>query len=127
MKQLLVLLVALALTGCSAFFSTGEEKAETRVPLICSPEHTELPCTAGVEKGVAYAFNLVTHCGIQWAYFDGHYWVPNPMVDAPSDWAGTGAGTMALKRRSVAVFEANEEVTARFVPAPPSYQPPDCE
>jgi hypothetical protein len=127
MKKLSVLLVALALTGCSPFFTTGEEEADTRVPLICSPEHTQLPCTAGVEKGVAYAFNLLTHCGIEWAYFNGHYWVPNPMVDAPSDWAGTGAGTMVLERRGVAVFEATQGVTVRFVPAAASYKPPDCE
>jgi hypothetical protein len=89
MKRLSILLLALILAGCSMFSPTGVEDVDDfRVPLVCSPEHTQLPCTGGVEEGVAYRFNLLTHCGIEWAYFNGHYWVPKPMVDAPSDWGG---------------------------------------
>ena len=77
--------------------------------MVCSPEHTQLPCTGGVEEGVAYRFNLLTHCGIEWAYFNGRYWVPNPKVDTPSDWAGIEAGTMVLERRGVAVLKPLRE------------------
>ena len=129
MRRLSVLLVlAFALAGCSVLSPTGEEEAvDFRVPLVCGPEHNKLPCTAGVEEGVGYRFNLLTHCGIEWAYFDGRYWVPMPMLDAPSHWAGIEAGTMILERRGVAVFEATKGGTAHFVAAPRSYRPPDCE
>ena len=76
---------------------------------------------------MAYRFNLLTHCGIEWAYFDGRYWVAKPKVDKPSGWEGVESGTMLLERRGVAVFEATKGGTARFVPAAASYHPPDCE
>ena len=121
-------LVVLVLVGCSAWpFSGDDNEDDFRVPLVCGPEHNKLPCTAGVEEGVGYRFNLLTHCGIEWAYFDGRYWVPMPMLDAPSHWAGIEAGTIVLKQPSVAIFEADEGGGARFVPAPRSYRPPDCE
>jgi hypothetical protein len=115
------------LAGCSALWSTGEDEADNRVPVVCSAEHGQLPCTAGVEAGHAYRFNLLTHCGIEWAYFGGHYWVPEPRVDPPSDWAGIEAGSMVLERQDVAVFEADKGGTVRFVSAAASYHPPDCE
>ena len=127
MKRRSVLLAASLLAGCSALSSTGEEDADNRVPLVCSPEHTALPCTGGVEVGHAYRFNLLTHCGIEWAYFNGRYWVPKPNVDKPSDWEEIEAGTMVLERRGVAVFEATKGGTVRFVTAAQSYHPPNCE
>jgi hypothetical protein len=77
--------------------------------------------------GHPYRFSLLTHCGIEWAYFNGRYWMPMPMLDAPRDWEGIETGTMVLKRRGVAVFEAAKGRTVRFVTAPTSYHPPDCE
>jgi hypothetical protein len=91
-----------------------------------SETSAEVPCARGVEQGVGYRFNLQTHCGIEWAYFNGRYWVPNPMIDAPSHWANITAGTMVLERSGIAVFEADEGGGARFVPAPTSYRPPVC-
>lgn len=99
MKQLPAFFVALVLAGCSAIPFAGEDDTDDfRVPLVCLPKHTQLPCTHGVEEGVGYRFNLQTHCGIEWAYFNGRYWVPNPMIDAPSHWAAITAGTMVLER-----------------------------
>jgi hypothetical protein len=89
MKRLLVLLVAFLLAGCSAFSSTGGADADNRAPLVCSPERTQLPRTGGVEVGRGYRFDLLTHCGIEWAYFNGRYWLPRPNVDKPSDWEGS--------------------------------------
>ena len=126
-KRLPALLVALVLAGCSAIPFTGESDAhDFRVPLVCLPKHTAVPCARGVEQGVGYRFNLQTHCGIERAYFNGRYWVPNPMIDAPRHWAAITAGTMVLERPGIAVFEADEEGGARFVPAPTSYKPPGC-
>lgn len=127
MRRLPVLLLTLVLAGCSAIPFTGEDDADDfRVPMVCLPKHTDVPCARGVEQGVGYRFNLQTHCGIEWAYFNGRYWVPKPKVDKPSDWAGIEAGTMVLERSGIAVFEADEGGGARFVPAPTSYRPPSC-
>jgi hypothetical protein len=127
MKQISALLLVLVSAGCSALPFSGEENADDfRVPLVCGPEYRKLPCTGGVEQEVGYRFNLLTHCGIEWAYFGGRYWVPKPKVDTPSHWANIEAGTMLLDQPSVAIFEANEGGVARFVPAPRSYRPPPC-
>jgi hypothetical protein len=127
MKQFSVVLLVLVSAGCSALPLTGEDDADDfRVPLVCGPEHKQLPCNGGVEEGVGYRFNLLTHCGIEWAYFGGRYWVPKPKVDTPSHWANIEAGTMLLQRPGVAVFEADEGGGARFVPAPRSYRPATC-
>lgn len=127
MNQLLVVLVALVVVGCSAFAGEGDTKEDFAVPLVCAPEHKGVPCSSGVEHGVRYRFNLLTHCGIEWAYFDGRYWVPRPKVDTPSRWANFEAGTMVLERGDVAVFKADEGGGARFIPAPRAYRPPTCE
>ena len=126
MKRLAVLFIVILAAGCSAL-TDGAEDNDSSVPLVCGPEHTQLPCTGGVEVGVSYPFNLLTHCGIEWAYFGGRYWVPEPKAEAPSDWASIEAGTMVLERAGVAIFEANEGGGARFVPARASYRPPACE
>jgi hypothetical protein len=127
MTRLPALLVALVLAGCSAIPFTGEDDADDfRVPLVCLPKHTLLPCARGVEQGVGYRFNLQTHCGIEWAYFNGRFWVPRRTIDAPSHWAAITGGTLVLEQPDVAVFEADEGGGARFVPASASYKPPGC-
>ena len=127
MGRLSLLVVALVLAGCTALSSTGEDDAaDFGVPLVCLPKHTQLPCARGVERGVGYRFNLQTHCGIEWAYFDGGYWVPEAKVKTPSHWGNITAGTMVLERPDIAVFEAAKGGAARFVPASHSYRPPSC-
>jgi hypothetical protein len=70
MSRLSGLLVVLLTAGCSSlpFHGEGEDESHNRVPMICSPDRTQLSCTNGVEVGHAYPFNLLTHCGIEWAY-----------------------------------------------------------
>jgi hypothetical protein len=127
MRQVLILLLVLVSAGCAGLPLRGEDdENDFRVPLVCGPEHKQLPCTARVEQGVEYRFNLLTHCGIEWAYFDGHYWVPTPKVAAPSHWANIEAGMMVLERPGVAVFEADDGGGARFVPASTSFRPAPC-
>ena len=127
MRGLSALLLALLTAGCALPFTGGDEADDLRVPLVCGPEHRQIPCKGKVEAGVAYRFNLLTHCGIEWAYFDGGYWVPKPKVETPSNWASIEAGTMVLERPGVAVFAADEGGGARFEPAPSSFRPPPCE
>jgi hypothetical protein len=127
MRRMPLVLLALVLfaAGCSDVLLPDDDD-DFAVPLVCGPEHEQIPCTRGVEEGVAYRFNLLTHCGVEWAYFDGRFWVPEPKVEPPSDWAAIEAGTMILKRRRVAFFEADKGGAARFVPAPSSYPRPPC-
>jgi hypothetical protein len=75
---------------------------------------------------VSYRFNLQTHCGIEWAYFDGRYWVPTPRVRTPSHWASITAGAMVLERTGVAAFRADDGGGARFTPAKRAFRPLPC-
>jgi hypothetical protein len=124
-KLLLAALATLALAGCASPFSPDDQD-DSEVPLVCGPDHGRLPCSDGVSPGVAYRFNLLTHCGIEWAYFDGRYWVPRPRVDPPSNWAAIEGGTMTLEEQEVAIFSADEGGGARFAPAAKSYRPETC-
>lgn len=119
MKISLLLACVLALAAC------GSSDELPGVETVCEPEIEEAPCTDGVEQNAAYSFRLMTHCGIEWAYFDGRFWVPREEVKTPSDWAAVTAGTMTLVIEREAVFE-REPHSIRFVPAPDSYRPPPC-
>jgi hypothetical protein len=124
-KLLLLALALSTLTACASL-SSGNEEDDFRVPRVCEPQIEQLPCGAGVAQGVTYRFELLTHCGIEWAYFDGRYWVPRPKVDVPSHWANIEPGTMVLERRGEAIFEADKGGGARFVPAASSFRPSAC-
>ena len=125
MKLLPLALAAVVMAGCSSFFTATDDADDFRVPFICSPEAKRFPCTSA-EAGVSYPFNLLTHCGIEWAYFDGRYWVPRPKVDRPRHWASIESGTMVLERPDMVVFEADEGGGARFEPAPADFRPETC-
>lgn len=127
MRRLALGLGLLALAGCTGLpFTGGEEEEDSRLPLVCEPAFERPPCGAGVEQGVPYRFALLTHCGIEWAYFDGRYWVPRPRVLPPGNWASIESGTMVLVRWDEAVFEAEAGGGARFVPAAESFRPEAC-
>ena len=118
-------LAVVALGGCSDDVFLGDD-ADEAAPLVCAPEHRAVPCAKGVEEGVRYEFNLLTHCGVEWAYFDGRYWVPNPKVQTPSHWPAITEGIMVLRSQDVADFEATDGGSARFVPASDSFRPETC-
>jgi hypothetical protein len=122
-KLVPVALAAVVMAGCASFLPPDDD--DFRVPLVCEPEHRQVPCGAA-DVGVSYRFNLQTHCGIEWAFLDGHYWVPRPRVDNPSHWASIESGRIVLERRDAAVFEADEGGGARFAPAPAGFRPEPC-
>jgi hypothetical protein len=74
---------------------------------------------------VGYPFNLQTHCGIEWAYFDGRYWVPKGKAVPSPDWASIERGVMTMADNDAAVF-AGRGADVRFEPAPDDYEPPPC-
>jgi hypothetical protein len=126
MKRI-VFLAALVLlvVGCAGVPLTDSDESD-RVPLVCLPEHDQVPCSSEVEEDVGYRFHLLTHCGVKWAYFDGRFWLPRPKVNPPSDWANIESGVMRLADSDQAVFEAEKGGSVRFAPAPRSYRPPTC-
>ena len=125
MKRITIVLAALVLAGCSSLFPPDDED-DFAVPLVCGPDVRRAPCGDGVEPGREYRFNLLTHCGIEWAYADGRYWVPRPRVEAPSDWAAVEGGTVVLSSGDELVFEADKGGGSRFVPAPEGFRPETC-
>jgi hypothetical protein len=103
----------------------GEEAAEP-LPLVCEPGIPELPCAEGVEAGVPYPVTLQTHCELEWAYFDGRYWVPSGPVSESGGEAWFADGVMTLASEDEAVFVADSGAEVRFQPAPDDYRPPPC-
>lgn len=119
-------LVAFVLGAVLGAGCAGGEEVRSGVDRICGPDVSRAPCARGVGQGVPYRFQLLTHCGIDWAYVDGRYWIPKPKVETPPEWAGIAEGTITLVARDQAVFEADSGGEARFVPAPVSYRPQPC-
>jgi hypothetical protein len=128
MRLLALALASTALVACSGvpFSGRNDEADDFRVPLVCLPKHEQPPCSRGVEQERAYEFNLQTHCGIEWAYFDGRFWVPKPKVRKPGHWASITAGAMVLERSDLATFTAADGGSARFAPAQRSFRPQPC-
>jgi hypothetical protein len=118
------LATAALFVGLSAGCAGGED-ARPGVDRLCEPGIGQAPCGPGAETGVEYRYRLLTHCGIEWAYLDGRYWVPARRVDVPSDWSPIQRGTATLAGDAEATFES-DGTDVRFVPAPPSYRPPPC-
>lgn len=122
---LLAALFVVAGIGLTTMEESGEEPADP-LPLVCEPGIPELPCAEGVEPGVPYAMTLLTHCQLEWAYFDGRYWVPPAPVSEPGGEANFADGVMTLVSREEAVFVADSGPEVRFRPAPEGYRPPPC-
>jgi hypothetical protein len=130
MRRALALLVLPAVAaGCAGLpFGQPDDEGDFRVPLVCLPKHKQIPCTGAVEDGVGYSYTLQTHCGVEWAYFDGRFWIPRPkvMTPEPSFQRNFTSGRIMIVRPGVAVFEADGGGSVRFAPAPQSFRPPPC-
>lgn len=129
-------LMACAGPGGCGWLGVGSSEEEARVRAgagrICGPDVAALPCGSGVDPGVGYRYKLLTHCGIEYAYFDGRFWLADPKLDdgsgnPPAGWDNPFAeGVMTLLPGDEARFTDDEERTVVFRPAPDSYQPPGC-
>jgi hypothetical protein len=109
-------LVALGLGACSGS------------AVSCSPEVKELPCTSGVKVGKSYRYQLYTHCGVRWAYFDQRWWSASPILDdgnsnPPPGWGNPfDNGAMKLISEERAVFTNHAGQTAEFKSLPRNIQ-----
>ena len=123
-------LAAVAVAGCVSFDELGGP--DGRAGRVCGPDVETRPCAAGVTVGKAYPFQLLTHCGVKDAYFDGRRWIAKPPLtngsgSPPPNWDyAITQGTMTLVSRRVAEFRADSGETARFVAAPAGYRPETC-
>jgi hypothetical protein len=125
---ILLVLAALFVFGGLALSPVGDsdEEVAEALPLVCEPGIPVLPCAAGVEAGVPYAMTLLTHCELEWAYFDGRYWVPPAPVSRPGGWGNLADGLMTLAARDEAVFVPGSGPEVRFRPAADDYRPQPC-
>ena len=125
--MIVLLLAALFLfAGIGLTTEESDEEVADPLPLVCEPGIPELPCAEGVEPGVPYAMTLQTHCQLEWAYFDGRYWVPSAPVSEPGGEAAFADGVMTLASPDEAVFVADSGPEVRFRPAGADYRPPPC-
>lgn len=122
MKRISLVLTLLTLASC-ANSSTDARPGAGRV---CGPDVETTPCGEGVEEGVAYRYELLTHCGVEWAYLDGRYWIAAPRIKPPPDWSPIESGTVTLLDEQQARFESDSGGKALFRPAPAAYEPPPC-
>ena len=99
---------------------------------LCAAADAEPPCGPGVEHGRWYAFDLLTHCGIEHARLDGRTWLADPPLDDGSGNPPPGVanpvqpGFMRLLSPELAEFKVVGGINVRFRPAPARYEPPGC-
>jgi hypothetical protein len=110
-------------TSTSAPTTTGDLPSKS-----CSPSDAEPPCGPGAEIGKPYDYQVYTHCGIIWAYFNGRYWKANPVLDdgnrnPPPGWDNPyDNGSMTLLDDTTARFTSRNGLTAHFQPLPVEVQ-----
>ncbi len=116
-------LVALALLAAFAQgCAVGEAEVAPRAE-ICSPTHEGEPC-ASARVGVAYRAAIWSHCGVEWSYFGGRFWVVDPPQPEGSNELH-GLMTL-LERDERLIFDVDDGRRYAFEPAPDSYAPPPC-
>jgi len=106
--------VALA-AGCSAKSASADPTHPRTGPVSPSP-------------GVSYPYDLMTHCGVRYAYFDGRWWeADSPAQDDPAKgsnpYTGYVVGTMTLTSQTTARFDLPHGFTAAFHPLDAQPQP----
>ena len=114
---LLVAAAALTLSACGA-----QAPAAPATPTAPPPAPAVAPTGGDVDHpviGVAYPFELFTHCGIRTAEFGGRSWAAVHPTDQPHPGGhDTTAGTMTLVSGDAARFDYAGS-TAEFVPVIP--------
>ena len=134
-----------AASGCaskaqSAGTTAAPPTSTTRTSATVSPTSTALPAVTRTPDpdhpavgpdapviGVAYPYDLFTHCGVRWAHFGGRDWITNPVQPEPkpkpdprtgvTSYTGSTPGYMTLVSADTARFDDPGVVTAIFHPA----------
>jgi hypothetical protein len=119
--------IALILGACS---QSSEPTLTTLSgwPVRCTPGALSPPCGPGAVIGTFYPYELYTHCGIIWAYFDGRWWQADPVLseghsNPPRGWGNPqDSGHMALLKNDHARFRSANGFLADFKPLPREQQ-----
>jgi len=122
---LLALLGWFGLGGVGVGGSSEMETATEPASVLCEPVSNVEPCTSA-EIGEWYPVVLQGHCEIEWAYFDGRYWVPASGRPAPSGGMDIVPGVMLKPSDDEARFQPDDGSEVAFAPAPADYVPPLC-
>jgi hypothetical protein len=117
--------------------TAAEPPVEAEAPLLrqgfdgtCFPDVEAEPCTAGVPVGSHWTFEIYTHCGVEWIYLDGRFWLTEPLgeLNAPPGWGNPideGVVTLEASDRALYLSQGGDEVA--FEPAPADFEPPLCQ
>jgi len=86
--------------------------------------------SSGVPVGSHWTFEIYTHCGVEWIYLDGRFWLTEPLgkLNAPAGWGNpVDEGVVTLDASGAATYlsEGGDQVV--FAPAPKSFEPPLCQ
>lgn len=100
----------------------------TPSPTESLPEHPP-PYGPGMTIGKEYDYSLYTHCGIEFATFDGRRWRTEPLDDGsgnpPAGWGNPSqSGAVVLLTRDRAEFRGDNGETLLFEPT--NERPPMC-
>jgi hypothetical protein len=86
-----------------------------------------------VEIGEEYPYRLYTHCGILSAYFNGQWWIADPVLEGnnnpPPGWGNPfDVGTMQLSQENRLLYRRDGGESAQFRALAPGeeYQPYSC-
>jgi hypothetical protein len=126
------------MTACDAPSAPTSNPQETEMSDGLTSSQAQ-PEPGSVELGVAYPFDLYTHCGIEHASFAGREWtaarpLPEfkrlPNADGLVEYTGYTKGTMTVVDESTLWFlvtdpySSGEGQSIEFTPLPPTAQPP---
>ena len=115
----------------------AEPPVEVEAPLLrqghdgtCFRDVEAEPCSSGVPVGSHWTFEIYTHCGVEWIYLDGRFWLTEPLgkLNAPTGWGNPiDEGVVTLEASDAASYLSQGGDQVAFAPAPKSFEPPLCQ
>jgi hypothetical protein len=115
----------------------AEPPVEAEAPVLrqghdgqCWTDVDAQPCSAGVSVGSEWTYDVYTHCGVEFIYLDGRFWLTEPLGElaAPAGWGEPldhGVITLEAPNRAVYLSASGDQI--EFEPAPADFEPPLCQ
>lgn len=106
--------------GIAVTLFAGSMTQRNLVAHLPGGEHPRIDWNVPARTGVAYRFELSTHCGVNYARFDRRWWEATPMLPEDREkWGFNSAwGTMTLLDSDKAIFNSDKGAAVSFVPVP---------